>query len=184
LIQIDTYRYPPICHIDALNHPPLDATYNGEKSMKSKLILALLATTLAATAHAQLKPEDAIKYRQSAYGFMEWNFVRIKMNVEGANYNKEEVIKAANAIQAVANSGMGALYVPGTDKGTGWEPTRAKAEIWTDGAKVGQAAMALNREANEMARIAATGDAAAVKAQLAKLGGTCKGCHDDFKAKR
>ena len=46
---------------------------------------------------------------------MAWNMVRIKTNVEGT-YNKEEVIKAANAIQAIANSGMGALYLPGTDK--------------------------------------------------------------------
>ena len=86
--------------------------------MKSKLLLALLAITLTGTAVAQIKPEDAIKWRQSGYGFMAWNMARIKMNVEGT-YNKEEVIKAANAIQAIANSGMGALFMPGTDKGTG-----------------------------------------------------------------
>jgi hypothetical protein len=88
--------------------------------MKSKLLLALLASPWPATAAAQVKPEDAIKWRQSGYGFMAWNMARIKMNVEGA-YNKDEVIKAATAIQAIANSGMGALYLPGTDKGTGWE---------------------------------------------------------------
>ena len=31
--------------------------------------------------------------------------------------------------------------------------------------------------------MAAAGDAAATKEQLGKLGGTCKGCHDDFKIK-
>ena len=152
--------------------------------MKSKLLLSLLALTLAGTAVAQVKPEDAIKFRQSGYGFMAWNMQRIKMNVEGGNFNKEEVIKAANAIQAIANSGMGALYLPGTDKGTGWEPTRAKANIWTDKEKLGKAAMEFNKEANEMAKVAASGDAAAVGVQLGKLGGTCKGCHDDFKAKK
>lgn len=152
--------------------------------MKSKLLLSLLAVTLAGTAVAQVKPEDAIKFRQSGYGFMAWNMQRIKMNVEGGNFNKEEVVKAANAIQAIANSGMGALYLPGTDKGTGWEPTRAKANIWTDKEKLGKVATDFNKEANEMARIAAAGDAAAVGVQLGKLGGTCKGCHDDFKAKK
>ena len=93
--------------------------------MKSKLLLALIAVTLAGTAAAQTKPEDAIKFRQSGYAFMGWNMGRIKANVEG-QYNKDEVIKAANAIQAIANSGMGALYLPGTDKGKGWEETRAK----------------------------------------------------------
>ena len=151
--------------------------------MKSKLILALLAVTLVGTATAQVKPEDAIKWRQSGYGFMAWNMTRIKMNVEGT-YNKDEVIKAANAIQAVANSGMGALYLPGTDKGTGWEKTRAKSEIWTEKEKIGKAATAWVKEANEMAVVAAAGDAAATKVQLGKLGSTCKGCHDDFKNKQ
>ncbi|MBU1366111.1 MAG: cytochrome c [Gammaproteobacteria bacterium] len=152
--------------------------------MISKLLLALLTVTLAGTAAAQVKVEDAIKFRQSGYGFMAWNMGRIKMNVEGGQYNKEEVIKAANAIQAIANSGMGALYVPGSDKGKGWDETRAKPAIFTDKENVGKVAMAFNKEANEMAKVAATGDAAAVGAQLGKLGGTCKGCHDDYKAKK
>ena len=151
--------------------------------MKKKLVLALLSITLAGTAVAQVKPEDAIKFRQSGYGFMAWNMARIKMNVEG-QYNKDEVIKAANAIQAIANSGMGALYLPGTDKGKGWEETRAKPEIWTDKEKMGKVATDFVREANEMAKVAAGGDAAAVKVQFGKLGGTCKGCHDDFKVKK
>lgn len=151
--------------------------------MKAKLLLALVSVALTGTAVAQAKPEDAIKYRQSGYAFMAWNMGRIKQNVEG-NFNKDEVVKAANAIQAIANSGMGALYLPGTDKGKGWEESRAKPEIWTDKEKMGKVATEFVKEANEMAKVAAGGDAAAVKAQLGKLGGTCKGCHDDFKAKK
>lgn len=151
--------------------------------MKSKFLLALLATSFVGTAVAQVKPEEAIKWRQSGYGFMAWNMARIKMNVEGT-YNKDEVIKAATAIQAIANSGMGALYLPGTDKGTGWEKTRVKPEFFTNKDGVTKVAVAFNKEANEMAKIAATGDAAAVGAQLGKLGDTCKACHDDYKAKK
>ena len=152
--------------------------------MKSKLLLATVALiALAGTASAQIKPEDAIKWRQSGYGFMAWNMARIKASVEGT-YNKEEVVKAANAIQAIANSGMGALYLPGTDTGTGWEKTRAKPEIWTEKEKIGKAAMAFNKEANEMAKVAATGDTDAAKEQFGKLAATCKGCHDDFKIKQ
>lgn len=151
--------------------------------MKSKLLLALVAVTLTGTAAAQLKPEDAIKFRQSGYTFMAWNMGRIKANVEG-QYNKEEVIKAANAIQGIANSGMGALYLPGTDKGTGWEKTRVKPAFFTDKEGVTKVAVAFNKEANEMAKVAATGDVAAIKEQFGKLGGTCKACHDDFKIKQ
>lgn len=151
--------------------------------MKAKLLLALVSVALTGTAVAQVKPEDAIKYRQSGYAFMAWNMGRIKHNVEG-NFNKDEVVKAANAIQAIANSGMGALYLPGTDKGKGWEESRAKPEIWTEKEKMGKVAMEFVKEANEMAKVAAGGDAGAVKVQLGKLGGTCKGCHDDFKVKK
>lgn len=150
--------------------------------MKSKLLLALIAITLGTGAFAQVKPEDAIKYRQAGYAFMGWNMGRIKANVEG-NYNKEEVMKAANAIQAVANSGMGALYLPGTDKGTGFHETKVKPELFTEGAKVGKVAGDFTAAANDLAKVAATGDAAAVKAAFGKLGGTCKACHDDFRAK-
>ena len=151
-----------------------------------KFTIALLApamATAAGTTVAQVKPEDAIKFRQSGYAFMAWNMQRIKANVEGSKYDKDEVVKAANAIQAIANSGMGSLYLPGTDKGKGWENSRAKPGIWTEKEKMGKVAVAFNKEANEMAKVAATGDAGAVKAQLGKLGGTCKGCHDDFKIK-
>jgi cytochrome c556 len=151
--------------------------------MKSKLLLGLIAVSLAGTVAAQGKPEDAIKWRQSAYTTMGWSMARIKANLEGT-FNKDEVVKSANVIQAIANSGMGALFPAGTDHGTGWEATRVKPEFFTNKEGVGKVAMAFNKEANEMAKVAATGDAAAVKEQFGKLGGTCKGCHDDFKAKR
>ena len=154
--------------------------------MKTKLVLALLATALAGSAIAQVKPEDAIKFRQSGYTFMAWNMGKLKgMLVDNpASYNKEQAIAAANLIAATANSGMGALYVPGSDKGKGWKETRVKPELFTDREGVGKVAVAFNKEANELAKVAATGDAAAVKAQFGKLSETCKGCHDDFKAKR
>jgi cytochrome c556 len=129
-----------------------------------------------------MKPEDAIKYRQSAYSTMSWNMGRIKASVEGT-YNKDEVIKAANVIQSIANSGMGSLYLPGTDKGKGWHDTGVKPEFFTKGEQVGKLATDFNREANEMSKVAATGDAAAARAQFGKLGGTCKACHDDFRIK-
>ena len=73
--------------------------------MKTKILLAALATALTATAHAQVKVEDAIKWRQSAYATMGWSMARIDSNLKGT-YNKEEVLKAATVLQAIANSGM------------------------------------------------------------------------------
>ena len=150
--------------------------------MKSKFTLAVLALVVAGSVAAQVKPEDAIKYRQSGYTFMAWNMGRIKANLEGS-YNKEEVLKSANAIQAIANSGMGALFPAGTDKGKGWEETHVKPELFTNKEGVAKVAGDLARESNEMAKVAATGDVAAVKEQFGKLGAACKACHDDFRQK-
>ncbi len=150
--------------------------------MKSKILLAVLAASLTGSAFAQVKVEDAIKWRQAAYATMGWNMTRIKASVEGT-YNKDEVIKAANLIQAIANSGMGALYVPGSDKGTGFHETKVKPALFTDSAKVGKIAGEFNTAANDLAKVAATGDVEAVKTAFGKLGGTCKSCHDDYRNK-
>lgn len=145
------------------------------------LSLATLLAVQGAQAQQAPKPEQLIKWRQSAYQVIAWNTGRVKANVDGT-YNKEDVIKAANTIAALANSGLGALYAPGTETGKGWKETAAKPEIFTD-KKAGEVAAAFNKEANELARVAALGDVAQVKAQLAKLQGTCKACHDDFRKK-
>jgi cytochrome c556 len=141
---------------------------------------ALSLVVLSGAALAQVKPEDAITFRQSGYKFMAWNMGRIKANLDG-QFNKDEVIQAANVIQAIANSGMGKLYLPGTDKGKGWKDTEVKPELFTDKEGVGKVAKAFNEAANEMAKVAASGDAVAVKAQFGKLGESCKGCHEKYR---
>lgn len=151
----------------------------------AKPLTAALAIALSAGAFAQQaqpKPETLIKWRQSVYQVLAWNNARIKANVEG-QYNKEEVIRAANSTAALANSGLGALFAPGSEQGKGWRETTAKPELFKDGKRVGELAGNFAREANELAKVAAAGDAAAVKAQFGKLGQTCKACHDDFKNK-
>ena len=150
----------------------------------SKPIALGLALVVSAAAFAQQapKPENLIKWRQSAYQVLGWNSGRIKASLEG-QYNKDEVIKAANVIAVLANSGLGALYAPGTEQGKGWHDTSAKPELFRDGVIVGELAGHFAREANELARLAATGEAAAVKSKFGKLGQTCKACHDDYKKK-
>ena len=77
--------------------------------------------------------------------------------------------------------GLGSLFAPGTETGKGWRDTTVKATLFSDGAGVAAVATAFNKEANELARVAQGGDANAVKAQLAALQKTCKGCHDDYR---
>jgi cytochrome c556 len=147
---------------------------------KIALAVAIAAASGSLMAQSIGKPEDQVRWRQSAYQTMAWNMGRVKANIDGA-YNKDQVIQAANVIQAIANSGMGALYAPGTEKAKGWEPTHAKPELFTDKEGVGKVAVGFNKEANEFAKAAATGDAPAVKAQFAKLVEACKACHKDYR---
>ena len=149
--------------------------------MKKTLVtLVLVSFAGAAMAQQTLKPEEMIKYRKSAYSFMSWNMGKIKANLDGS-FNKEQTEAAAKAVAAVANSGLGALFGPGTDKEVGGEKTRVKAEFFQQQDKVRELAMNFNKEANELAKVAATGDKAAILAQFGKTGGTCKACHDNFR---
>ena len=146
-----------------------------------KLLPVLLAVAFASAAVAEVKPEDAIKYRQSGYGFMAWNMAKIKAQLDAPTFNKEEAAKAAHAVATVANSGMGALYLPGTDKGVGWKETRLKSEFFQQQDEVKKLATAFNQAANELDKVAQTGDKAALQAQFGKTGETCKACHDKFR---
>jgi cytochrome c556 len=144
--------------------------------------LTIAAASLTAIAQQAPKPEQLIKWRQSAYQVVAWNTGRIKASLDGP-YNKDEVAKAANTIAAIANTGLGTLFPPGTEQGKGWHDTAVKPELFQDGKKVGEYAANFSREATELAKVAAVGDPAAVKDQYAKLTRTCKSCHDDFRAK-
>ena len=155
--------------------------------MKKIVSIALSAALLAVagSASAQMKPEDAIKFRQSGYKFMSWNMGKIKAQVvDGAvAYDKDQVLNAALAIKGVANSGMGALYLPGTDRDSTKVETRALPAIFDPAKKgeLGDAAKNFVMQANKLADAAAGGDAAAIKTQFGELGKACKQCHDTFR---
>ncbi|WP_374260474.1 cytochrome c [Zoogloea sp.] len=150
-----------------------------------KLVVAAVAFGIAAGASAQMKPEDQIKTRKAGYSFMAWNMGKIKAQTidNPGSFNKDQVLAAANVIAATANSGMGALFGPGTDKDVGSQKTRVKPELFQPQHQdeLKKVAAAFNKEANELQKVAATGDAAAIKAQFGKTGESCKACHDKFR---
>jgi cytochrome c556 len=149
-------------------------------NIRPKLLIGFVALALSSATVAEVKPEQAIKWRQSGYQFMAWNMARIKANLEG-NFNKEEVAKAANTIQAIANSGMGSLYLPGTDSGKGWHETRVKPELFSDRQGVGKVAVDFVNAANDLAKTAASGNADDVKKSFGSLRQSCKACHENYR---
>jgi cytochrome c556 len=153
--------------------------------VKYKLALALIFATASTAAMAGQAEDQQVKFRQSAYSFVAWNCSKIKSQTveHPETFNKDQIIAAANAIAAVANSGLGALYGPGTDTATGWKKSRLKPEFFQKQDEVKKVATEFNQAANELQRVATTGDIAAIKSQFGKLGETCKSCHDSFRIK-
>ncbi len=147
------------------------------KSIAS-LVLAAAAVTLSAPASAQFaKPEDAIKYRQSALSVMATHFGRVAAMANGRiPFNADAA--ASNA--AIAES-MSKLPWAGFVEGSGTGNTKAKPEIWTDNAKFKEGADKMQAEMTKFAAVAKGGNIDAIKAAAGAVGGSCKACHDNFR---
>lgn len=142
--------------------------------------VAGLATALPAAAQFQ-KPEDAIKYRQSVLTVMANHFGRIAAMAQG----KVPFDAKAAADNAVIVREMSMLpfvaFGDGTDKGL---PTRARPEIWKEQAKFKAAAEKMQGEVAKLEAAAKSGSLDAIKTAVSGTGGSCKGCHDDFRAEK
>ncbi|MEI8266373.1 MAG: cytochrome c [Betaproteobacteria bacterium] len=151
--------------------------------MKKLMILAAACGVLAALpAAAQFqKPEDAIKYRQSAFTVMNNHVARIGAMVQGRTPFDAKAAADSAHIVAVMSTLPFSAFGDGTDKGM---PHRAKPEIWKDGAKFKAAADKMAAEAAKLETAAKSGSLDAIKAVFGGVGGSCKACHDDFRAER
>ena len=143
------------------------------------LFLAALAGAVALPAAAQFqKPEDAVKYRQSAFTVMGTHFARL-----GAMANGKLPFDAA---AAVANADIVAMMsrLPFTAFGEGTDlvqGTRAKPEVWSEADKFKAAASKMQEEAAKLQAVAKGGNLDQIKAQFGATGQSCKACHDRFR---
>ncbi|MDZ7852416.1 MAG: cytochrome c [Halomonas sp.] len=152
--------------------------------MKKIAILAALMTPLMALpVVAEMSVEDQIETRQSAYQFAAWNGKKIKAwAIEGSEeYSEQDIIAAANAIAAVANSGMGTLFSRDSANDRA-ENTRLKPNFFNELDNVKKIAVSFAQESTELQKIVADGDRTAVAEQFNKVVDTCKSCHDNYRA--
>jgi len=147
------------------------------------LAIVVCLTFTAGAAFAQLLPETMIKMRKAGYDFSAWNMAKIRGMVEynPASFKKDQVIAAANVIAAIANSGMGALFGPGTDKDVGGQKTSVKPEFFQEQDKVKKLALSYAKETNKLQKVAHTGDIKAISIQLGKVADSCNACHARYK---
>ena len=150
---------------------------------KTAFFAALIISVTALPSVAEMSVEDQIETRQSAYQFAAWNGKKIKAwAIEGSEeYSEQDIIAAANAIAAVANSGMGTLFSRDSANDRA-ENTRLKPNFFNELDDVKKIAVSFAQESNELQKVAADGDRAAVAEQFNKVVDTCKSCHDNYRA--
>jgi cytochrome c556 len=137
--------------------------------------LAGLAAALPAVAQFQ-KPEDAIKYRQSAMVLQGHHLGRIFAMANGRIPFDAKAAQEHAAVLDVVDKLPFVAFTEGTDKGV----TRARPEIWTNRAKFDAAALKMQEEVSKLVAATKTGNLDAIKAAAGPVGQACKACHDDF----
>jgi cytochrome c556 len=138
------------------------------------LAAACAAVSLPAAAQFA-KPEDAIKYRQSALFVMGQHFSRV-----GAMANGRSPYDAA-AASANAEIVAEMARLPWTAFGAGTEGGKGKPEVWKEAAKFKEHQDKMVAETGKLVVAAKAGTIEALKAQFGATASSCKACHDSFR---
>jgi cytochrome c556 len=149
--------------------------------MKRAIALAVTGCVLiaAGSVHAQMKPEDAIKYRQSALFVNGQSFGALAAMAQGKSpYDAAAAARHAAIVDFMIKLPWSA-FSPGTETGN----TKAKPEIWLEMEDFKAKAEKAQAEAAKLAEVAKSGDFNALKAQVGETGKACKACHDKFRNK-
>jgi cytochrome c556 len=149
-----------------------------------KFVSALVAATVVLVATPVMaqfaKAEDAVKYRQSAFFIMAQNFGRVAAMAQGKAPFDAKVAAESAAVAETMSKLPWAGFVAGSES---IGSSKAKAEIWTNAAQFKEGADKMQAEMTKFSAAAKTGNLDNIKAALPAVGGTCKACHDDFRAK-
>lgn len=148
--------------------------------MVTKWHIGLIGVSLASAALAQGTAADVIKTRQAGMKAVGAGFKGLNEQLRGTP-DAEAVKRHAAAIAAHSPKVPG-WFGPGTATAPGIK-TGARPEIWTRTADFRKAAADFDAQAKRTLALADAGDTAALGPQLRTLGGTCKTCHDSFRAK-
>ena len=138
--------------------------------------LGVLAS-LPAVAQFQ-KPEDAIKYRQSAMALQGNHLGRVFAVTSGRVPFDAKATNDNIEIVALINRLQFAGFIDGSDKGGN---TRAKPEIWTEKDKWNAAVAKSQDDVNKLVAAGKSGNLDQIKTAVGAVGQSCKGCHDAYR---
>jgi cytochrome c556 len=144
-----------------------------ENSMFRHLGIAV-ALTLAASGAAWADDLDVVALRKTGMALNNGTYTELE-NLMATKTDMRRIGYFASVLQRWGNL-IPELFPPGSDK----EPTRAKAEIWSDPAGFKKAAQTFADTAGSLAAAAKAGDAAAASAAFEKLDQACDDCHKSY----
>ena len=149
-------------------------------SRKSLTLMALAAgLCLAGGAVAAVNAKAVIEAREANFKTMGKSMKAMNDALKSDSPDLAAIAGNAATIRGLAPK-ITTWFPKGTGPGAGVK-TEARAEIWTDGAGFAAAARRLEPEAAKLETLARAGDLAGVRAQVRVVGGTCKGCHDNYR---
>jgi cytochrome c556 len=146
------------------------------RTLLAAAAVATLLTSLPAAAQFQ-RPEQAIKYRQSAMALQGNHLGRIFAMAQGRVPFDAKVAQEQIEIVAMLNKIQFAGFIDGSDKGA---TTRAKPEIWTEKDKFAAAVAKSQEEIQKLVAAGRSGSLDQIKTAAGGVGQSCKACHDAY----
>lgn len=147
--------------------------------MKKLILLGAFAATVGinASAVAEIKPFEAVEYRQGIFKAFKWNFGPMADMVRGkVDFNAEEFTKRANTLQSLSTQPW-----EGFINGTYATATSALPKIENEGAAFQEKIDAFEKAVANLAVAAKSQDQKQIRAAFGQAGQSCKSCHDSYR---
>lgn len=147
------------------------------------LAAAAVATLIPVAGYAHKAIEDTIEARRGFYQLVGFNTHKLaEMAKGGVAYDAATAENYARNLRLLTEMESGALWPEGSDNLSKPGLTRAKPEIWTTWPAIAGKvddwkAAVVQLDANAGAGLEA------LRGAMGPLGQSCKGCHQDFRAK-
>lgn len=138
--------------------------------------IALPLATLTFTAAVAAAPANPKATRQASFKKMGAAMKVLKEQLAGGSPAKPAMLEAAQTVAVTARQ-QGALFPVGSGAGTDALPA-----IWTQKATFDAQMAKLVAESGKLVTVVNGGNVDAIGAQFKVVGGTCAGCHKQFRA--
>jgi cytochrome c556 len=145
------------------------------------LAVALISATCLSTSAFAGSPGSTVAARESNFKAIGKAFKVIRDQTGTPAPDINAIRASANTIAALAPK-VGSTFPKGSGPESGVK-THALAAIWEKPQEFNAALAKLMNGSRAMQAAAASGSIDQVKATIPVLGGACKGCHDQFKAR-